>query len=582
MAFGPVRRLAALALAAGVAGAAPAVTAAAAAGPAPGLAGPAQGGVATGRGPVPSAPAPGLAQALADLATDDADRRAAAVEVLGRTGDPRWRAFLTALREGSVYAWRKDGALQVVVGGARSTRGGEEVMEVRSAHEGASLGAVPVGALKEVSADRRLRLVIKPFLDAGELAAQLADPDPGVRRGAAVRIGNQAAAAAAPLVEAALAREGDRWVRQALEEALALIRLAHGDGAARAAAAAALGRLKALAAVPALERLAADAGATPAERAAAVSALRAIERWSLLTTALETVFQGASLASILLLMALGLAVVFGLMGVINMAHGELMALGAYSTFVVQNVFRAAWPQAFDAYFAVALPVAFLVAAAVGVVLERGVIRHLYGRPLETLLLTWGASLIIQQGLRLWFGAANVDVTAPRWLSGGLTVLTGITLPWNRLFIIALAGAAVAGMYALLFRSGAGLRIRAVTQNRAMAACLGVRAGTVDALTFAVGAGLAGLAGAALTQIGNVGPSLGQNYIVDSFMVVVTGGVGKLVGTLLAAAGLGGLNKVVEPALGAVFAKVAILAGVILFLQRRPAGLFASRGRNAEA
>jgi urea transport system permease protein len=265
-----------------------------------------------------------------------------------------------------------------------------------------------------------------------------------------------------------------------------------------------------------------------------------------------------------------------------MAHGELMALGAYSTFVVQNVFRAAWPQALDAYFAVALPVAFLVAAAVGVVLERGVIRHLYGRPLETLLLTWGASLIIQQGLRLWFGAANVDVTAPRWLSGGLTVLTGVTLPWNRLFIIALAGAAVAGMYALLFRSGAGLRIRAVTQNRAMAACLGVRAGTVDALTFAVGAGLAGLAGAALTQIGNVGPSLGQNYIVDSFMVVVTGGVGKLAGTLLAAAGLGGLNKVVEPALGAVFAKVAILAGVILFLQRRPAGLCASRGRNVEA
>jgi urea transport system permease protein len=270
------------------------------------------------------------------------------------------------------------------------------------------------------------------------------------------------------------------------------------------------------------------------------------------------------------------------MGVINMAHGELMALGAYTTFVVQNWFRATWPEQFDLYFVAALPLSFLVAAAVGLVLERGVIRHLYGRPLETLLLTWGASLIIQQGLRLWFGAANVDVSSPRWLSGGLAVMSGLTLPWNRVFIIMLAIACVLGMYGVLFRTGAGLRIRAVTQNRQMSACLGVRAGVVDATTFATGAGLAGLAGCALTQIGNVGPSLGQNYIVDSFMVVVTGGVGKLAGTILAAGGIGVLNKGVEPALGAVFAKVAILVVVMLFLQSRPAGLFAVRGRNAEA
>ncbi len=259
-----------------------------------------------------------------------------------------------------------------------------------------------------------------------------------------------------------------------------------------------------------------------------------------------------------------------------------MALGAYTTFVVQNWFRAMWPSAFDAYFLVALPLSFLVAGVAGLVLERGVIRHLYGRPLETLLLTWGASLVIQQGLRLWFGAANVDVSSPRWLSGGAPVLVGLTLPYNRVFIIGLAAVSVAAMYALLFRSDAGLRIRAVTQNRSMSACLGVRAPLVDATTFALGAGLAGLAGCALTQIGNVGPSLGQNYIVDSFMVVVTGGVGKLAGTILAAAGIGGLNKGIEPALGAVFAKVAILIAVILFLQRRPAGLFATRGRNAEA
>jgi urea transport system permease protein len=403
-----------------------------------------------------------------------------------------------------------------------------------------------------------------------------------VRQGAAVKLGNQADAGAAPIVEAALAGESDAWVRHALAEALALIRLAHGDAPTRTSAATTLGALHSQSAVPGLTRLEADAAASPAERDAASVALKRIERWSLLATAVETAFQGASLASILLLMALGLAIVFGLMGVINMAHGELMALGAYTTFVVQNWFRAAWPQAFDAYFLAALPLSFLVAAAAGLLLERGVIRFLYGRPLETLLLTWGASLIIQQALRLQFGAANVDVSSPRWLSGGVPVMVGVTLPYNRVFIMGLAAVCVAAMYWLLFRSSAGLRIRAVTQNRAMSACLGVRASVVDAATFALGAGLAGLAGCALTQIGNVGPSLGQNYIVDSFMVVVTGGVGKLAGTILAAVGIGGLNKGIEPALGAVFAKVAILVAVMLFLQRRPAGLFATRGRNAEA
>jgi len=223
-----------------------------------------------------------------------------------------------------------------------------------------------------------------------------------------------------------------------------------------------------------------------------------------------------------------------------------------------------------------------VAGAAGFALERGVIRFLYGRPLETLLLTWGISLMIQQGLRLWFGAANVDVISPTWLSGGVPVMVGIQLPYNRLFIIGLATASVAGMYLLLFKTDAGLRVRAVTQNRGMAACLGVRSRRVDALTFALGAGLAGIAGCALTQIGNVGPELGQNYIVDSFMVVVTGGVGKLLGTILAALGIGGLNKIIEPGLGAVFGKVAILVAVILFIQRRPSGLFAAKGRYADS
>jgi urea transport system permease protein len=521
-------------------------------------------------------------RALADLAGDDAERREAAVAVLGKTGDPKWLAFLGALRDGSVYARKQGGRLEFLIGGSKSTQDDTDVIEIKAAYDGAPLGTVPVADLIEVSADRRLRIAIKPFLDAGQTRGQFNDPDPNVRRGAAIKLANQADAAAAPVVEAALAKETDPWVRHALDEALALIRLAHGDAAARAAAATTLGELRAFSAMAALRRLETDAAASPAERAAAAAAVKTIERWTLLTTTLETAFQGASLASILLLMALGLAIVFGLMGVINMAHGELMALGAYTTFVVQNWFRAAWPQAFDAYFLVALPLSFVVAAATGVLLERGVIRFLYGRPLETLLLTWGASLIIQQALRLEFGAANVDVSSPSWLSGGVPVMVGLTLPYNRVFIIALATVCVVAMYWLLFRSAAGLRIRAVTQNRAMSACVGVRASLVDATTFALGAGLAGLAGCALTQIGNVGPSLGQNYIVDSFMVVVTGGVGKLAGTILAAAGIGGLNKGIEPALGAVFAKVAILIAVILFLQRRPAGLFTTRGRNAEA
>jgi urea transport system permease protein len=537
---------------------------------------------AAGHAAPAAAPAPEVARALADLAGEDADRREAAVTALGQTRDPKWLQFLGALREGSVYARRRAGKLELVVGGSKSTRGDQDLIEIVGAYDRAPLGTVPLAELKEVPADRRLRLVIKPFLDADETKAQLADPDPAVRRGAAVKLGNQADAGAAATVEEALGKESERWVRHALTEALALIRLAHTTGEARAAAARTLGEIHSGSALPALQRLAADAGASPAERDAATLAIRRLERWGLLTAAVETLFQGASLASILLLMALGLAIVFGLMGVINMAHGELMALGAYATFVVQNWFRAAWPERFDLYFLVALPVSFLVAAAVGLVLERGVIRFLYGRPLETLLLTWGASLIIQQGLRLWFGAANVDVSSPAWLSGGAPVMVGLTLPYNRVFIIGLAAVSVAATYWLLFRTSAGLRIRAVTQNRAMSSCLGVRAGVVDATTFAFGAGLAGLAGCALTQIGNVGPSLGQNYIVDSFMVVVTGGVGKLAGTILAAAGLGGLTKGIEPALGAVFGKVAILVGVILFLQRRPAGLFATRGRSAEA
>ena len=295
--------------------------------------------LALGAGRASGGPAE-IERALADLAGEDGDRREAAVAVLGKTGDPKWLAFLTALRDGGVYSRREGGQVQVVIGGAKSTRGDQEMIEIRAAADDAPLGAVPLASLTEVAADRRLRIAIKPFLDAGEVQTQLADPDPNVRRGAALKLGRQADASAAPIVREALAREKDGWARRGFAEALALIELAHGDPAARAEAARALGGLHSLDAVPVLTRLAGDASAPPEARAAATGALRQIERWNLLGTALETLFQGASLASILLLMALGLAIVFGLMGVINMAHGELMALGAYTTFVVQNWFRA--------------------------------------------------------------------------------------------------------------------------------------------------------------------------------------------------------------------------------------------------
>jgi urea transport system permease protein len=281
-------------------------------------------------------------------------------------------------------------------------------------------------------------------------------------------------------------------------------------------------------------------------------------------------------------MALGLAIVFGLMGVINMAHGELMMIGAYATFITQQAFLA-WfsPEAFDWYFPVALPVAFLSAAVFGWVLEATVIRFLYGRLLETLLATWGVSLILMQAARVYFGDLTA-VIAPQSLRGGAQVMVGVYLPYNRIFIIVLSIVCVLGIYFLLFRSNLGIRVRAVTQNRNMSACLGIPTRKVDAYTFAFASGLAGIAGWALTMVGNVDPGLGQNYIVDSFMVVVTGGVGKLAGTIWAALGIGGLNKLIEPFSGAVYGKVFILVGVILFLQWRPQGLFAAKGRSADA
>jgi urea transport system permease protein len=550
----------------------------------PGLAAPA---AAQG---APSAPSPAIAKAIAEVASGDAAVQEEAAVALGKSGDRKILPLLEALREGSVYVRPMPGGKkETVIVGDKVSEGDKTLVPIFSAYGREALtgpGGKPLlmelSTLGEVAAGRSLRLVLRPLIDAFSGQTQLADPDWTVRQAAAVKMGNGGDPGSLPALTDAFAKEKDRWVRYALEEAIALIQLKSGTPAERVIAATRLGALGSTDALDRLRDVAGAADTPPVLAQAAADAVKRIERWALLTQGIQVAFQGISLSSILLLMALGLAIIFGLMGVINMAHGELMALGAYTTFVTQGWFQGHAPGAFDYYFLAALPLSFLVAGAAGFALERGVIRFLYGRPLETLLLTWGISLMIQQGLRLWFGAANVDVISPTWLSGGVPVMVGIQLPFNRLFIIGLATVAVGAMNLLLFKTDAGLRIRAVTQNRGMAACLGVRSRWVDALTFALGSGLAGLAGSALTQIGNVGPELGQNYIVDSFMVVVTGGVGKLLGTILAAVGIGGLNKIIEPGFGAVFGKVAILVLVILFIQRRPSGLFAAKGRYADS
>ena len=548
----------------------------------PGLAAPA---VAQSAGPSPE-----ITKHIADVASADSAVQEAAAVALGKTGDRKILPLLEALREGSVYVRSLPGGKkETVIAGDKVSEGDKTLVPLFTAYgrepitgpDGKPLLA-DLATLGEVSTGRSLRIAMRPLIDAFSGQNDLTNPDPAARRAAATKMAYTGDTATLKLLQDALPKETDRWVRFALEEGAALILLRLGDPAERVIAAETLGRLRSANASEPLYQIAGDPQAPAPLAAAAQVAVKRIERWGLFTQAIEIAFQGLSLSSILLLMALGLAIVFGLMGVINMAHGELMALGAYSTFLMQGWFATYLPGSFDYYFLVALPFSFLVSASAGFLLERGVIRFLYGRPLETLLLTWGVSLMIQQGLRLWFGAANVDVSSPRWLSGGIPVMIGVQLPYNRLFIIALATICVGAMYLLLFRTDAGLRIRAVTQNRGMAACLGVRARWVDAGTFALGAGLAGLAGCAITQIGNVGPELGQNYIVDSFMVVVTGGVGKLAGSILAAIGIGGLNKIIEPGMGAVFGKVLILVLVILFIQRRPSGLFATKGRYAES
>jgi urea transport system permease protein len=498
----------------------------------------------------------------ARIAAGDSDDRIAALNEVVAAADVGLAPFLQAVLADEV---------KVAGGKAYIVRDGKAVEA--GTHAAATL---PDGA-EDVVNNNRMRREMESAL----AALALFSPDRALRAKALTDLRDQVDEGKLALLEKAEAAEADAALKAQLGVLKSAVLISSSDKDKRIAAAKALaGSHEPATRSLLLERLGAEPDAqVKAQIQLALDAVQSRLAWG---ERLGLLFTGASLGSILLLVALGLAITYGLMGVINMAHGELMMIGAYATYVVQNLFRAYLPGAFDAYVVVAIPVAFVTSALVGVILERSVIRWLYGRPLETLLATWGISLVLMQTVRSTFGAQNVGVENPSWLSGGVQVLPNLTLPYNRIAILVFAALVLAGMAWLIARTRLGLFVRGVTQNRRMASCVGVNTARVDMAAFALGAGIAGLAGCALSQIGNVGPDLGQSYIVDSFMVVVLGGVGQLTGTVVAALGLGVINKFLEGFAGAVLAKIMVLVFIVIFIQKRPQGLFAVKGRSAEA
>ncbi|HVF62570.1 MAG TPA: urea ABC transporter permease subunit UrtB [Casimicrobiaceae bacterium] len=503
------------------------------------------------------------------LASDESDDKIAAIAALAKAPSDQVVRMLQALGDDRLVV---DGERVLVVDGGKAF----------DAVTGTAVGDVPSSA-DAITINNRVRRELGSALAGMRLFSN----DPEVRLAAARQLASSADDSALPSLDRALAQETDASIKASLQLAHAKASLASDDAAVR------LASVKALAASsdPATRELVAaliekrgDAHAEPDEsvRAAARKSLASIDARLVWGDNLGRVFTGLSLGSVLLLAALGLAITYGVMGVINMAHGELLMVGAYATWSVQALFRTQWPAYLDWYLVAALPIAFLSAAIVGALMERLVIRKLYGRPLETLLATFGLSLILIQAARTLFGAQNVEVANPSWMSGGIALLPNLVLPWNRIVIIAFSVAVLAGMWALMNTTRLGLFVRAVTQNRPMAGCVGVATTRIDALAFALGAGIAGLGGVALSQIANVGPDMGQAYIVDSFMVVVLGGVGQLAGAVWAALGLGVVTKFLEGWTGAVIAKIVVLVFIIVFIQKRPQGLFAIKGRAVES
>ena len=520
-------------------------------------------------GGAPASQAATLEEALQGLAAKSYKERAVGVEVLAATGHPRAVPILEAMAKGQLFVRKADGS--IVIGDKTG-----KVYALTDAVDGTARGDAKKKELKKIKVNNRLRGVIKAAL--GGLTLLSSDPDRREQAAAAVFAARDAGAL--ETVEQAIAREEDAGLLDQLTLAKAAIE--SNPEFPPDVRLAAVARLADSALPEVLSSLSQEGEADAEVRAAAAAALAAVERDLAFWNLLGAIFQGLSLGSVLLLAAVGLAITFGVMGVINMAHGELVMLGAYTTFVVQDLFRDLAPGGLDYSLAVAVPAAFLVAGAAGVAIERGVIRWLYGRPFETLLATWGLSLILQQLVRTVFGPTNREVSSPSWLSGAFETATGLVLPYNRVAIIVFSLLVVGAIALVLRRTALGLYMRAVTQNRSMASSMGIRTGWVDAATFGLGAGIAGVAGVALSQIDNVSPNLGQAYIVDSFMVVVFGGVGNLWGTLVGAMSLGVINKFLEPFAGAVLAKILVLVAIILFIQKRPRGLFALKGRAVES
>ena len=497
------------------------------------------------------------------------------IDQLIATGHPSLRAILTALLEDRLYARSSDATVVVV----KSTAEGLTSYDLVDPVSLQDVGVVPPEAVTKIGTNNRLRRHVRISL----AKFSLAHPDPGVRLEAVKDMMRALDEAAVELLRTRASVEADPAVKREIETGLALVALDGDDRQVRLSAIETLGtrvrpdvrsRLAAL-----LETAPDGAFAEPDVelRRAAATAVRSIDGALRVYQGVETLFFGLSLGSVLVLVAIGLAITFGVMGVINMAHGELMMLGAYTTYVVQ----LAMPDRIGASILVAIPAAFLVSGLAGVIIERTIIRFLYGRPLETLLATFGVSLMLQQLVRSLFSANNRAVETPAWMSGTLQINEALAITWNRLYIVGFAAAVFALLLLVLKRTRLGLDIRAVSQNRPMARALGIRSARVDALTFGLGAGIAGVAGVALSQLTNVGPNLGQAYIVDSFMVVVFGGVGNLWGTLIGGLSLGMVNKILEPYAGAVLGKIVVLVALILFIQRRPRGLFPQTGRAAE-
>jgi urea transport system permease protein len=514
-----------------------------------------------------------LQRAYTQLATGTFQDKGEAVAALGQLRPANTQPLLTALLEGNLYARSADGRLFIGVTN-------DTALTLQDAQTLQPAGSDSADKYSRITTNNQLRKAIKGVL-AGFV---LADPDVNVRFAAVTEMLRSLDDDNALLLRQRVAIEPDREVKRTIATGLALADLDNADATVRAAALATLqgslstdvyNRVKALAGK------AEDGNYNEPDtkvRATARALLDDIDSSRRVYAGVETLFFGLSLGSVLVLAAIGLAITFGVMGVINMAHGELIMLGAYTTYVIQLLL----PEYIAISVLIAIPAAFAVSGLVGVLIERSVVKYLYGRPLETLLATFGISLLLQQAVRDTFSPNNRPVKTPEWMSGSLQINEALSITYNRLYVVLFMLVVFAILLVVLKYTNLGLRVRAVAQNRAMAKAMGVRTDWVDALTFGLGSGIAGVAGVALSQLTNVGPNLGQQYIIDSFMVVVFGGVGNLWGTLIGGMSLGVANQVLEPFSGAVLAKILVLITLILFIQRRPRGLFPQKGRSAEA